>query len=128
MTEDDLICEINMTPLIDIMLVLLILLMVSSSLSSEGHLPIHLPEMKQGPSSVQRKAVVLGLGPRGEMFVQGHPVTSEGLRAAIKLALEKHKTRFVILEGDRQSRLGEAIKLMDAARAAGAQDFALAGE
>ena len=127
--EGDIIADINMTPFIDIMLVLLIIFMVSSSVSPESGLDVELPETQgsaRSDSSTKKVAVIVTLMRDGRSAVQGTPVSSEELENAIKEALSEQKTGMVILEGDRLSELGAAVSIMDVARRAGASKIAIA--
>ena len=127
--EGEIIADINMTPFIDIMLVLLIIFMVTSSVSPESGLDVDLPTSQgstQGDSPSPDAAVIVTLLRDGSSAVQGVPVPLEGLEDAIKKALIDKKSELVILEGDRLSELGDAVSIMDVARRAGAVKIAIA--
>ncbi len=126
--DDEINAEINVTPLIDIMLVLLIVFMVTSSVSLESGLDIELPEAANTTKSETPAAVILSLGSDGKISVQGNVVTIDQLEQTIRLALETEKTQLVILEGDKAADLGSAVNLMDIAKLAGAKQFAIAAE
>ena len=117
-----------MTPLIDIMLVLLILFMVTSSMSLESGLDVELPQVKGQTGETEGSAVIISLSGGGELSVQGRKTTLVDLGRAIREALLAEKTGLVILEGDRQANLGNAVEIMDIAKAAGALKFAIAAE
>lgn len=126
--DEKIISDINMTPLIDIMLVLLILFMVTSSMSLESGLDVELPQVKGKTGETEGSAVIISLGDSGELSVQGRRTSMEELGKAIKDALVAEKTGLVILEGDRKSNLGNAVEIMDIAKGAGALKFAIAAE
>lgn len=126
--DDEINAEINVTPLIDIMLVLLIVFMVTSSVSLESGLDIELPEAANTTKSETPAAVILSLGSDGKISVQGNVVTIDQLEQTIRQALETEKTQLVILEGDKAADLGSAVNLMDIAKLAGAKQFAIAAE
>ena len=127
--ENEIMAEINMTPLIDIMLVLLILFMVTSSVSLESGLDIDLPEVQQaGASKEEGSAVIVSLQANGKIAVQGEPVSFAMLEESIRKALVQEKTEMVILEGDQKSKLGNAVEVMDIAKSAGAKNFGIAAE
>lgn len=126
--EDQIMAEINMTPLIDIMLVLLILFMVTSSVSLESGLDVELPQVAGNTESKEGSAVIISLDSEGQLSVQGKRIEFNELGPAIKEAMEAEKTGLVILEGDRKSKLGNAVQIMDIAKAAGALKFAIAAE
>lgn len=126
--DDQIMADINMTPLIDIMLVLLILFMVTSSVSLESGLDVELPQVAGNTENKEGSAVIVSLDGEGQLSVQGKRVEFTMLGDAIKEALANEKTGLVILEGDRKSKLGNAVQIMDIAKAAGALKFAIAAE
>ena len=126
--EDDVISEINLTPLIDIMLVLLIIFMVTSSISLESGLDIDLPETTSKTTQQEGNAVIISINDREEVFVQGKKTPPEALLEKIAEALDTEGTGLVILEGDRKSTLEKAIRIMDIAKQAGAKKFAIAAK
>jgi biopolymer transport protein ExbD len=125
--DEDVIAEINMTPLIDIMLVLLILFMVTSSVSFQSGVDVDLPEVKKtAESSAPPSAIIISLDKKGQLFLQGEVVTLEALPQALRDRMEELGTKYVILEGDQNSSLGNTVGIMDIAKAAGAENFAIA--
>lgn len=126
--NEEIMAEINMTPLIDIMLVLLILFMVTSSVSLESGLDVELPQVAGNTESKGGSAVIISLNDEGQLSVQGKRTEFANLQDAIKDAMVAEKTGLVILEGDRKSKLGNAVQIMDIAKAAGATKFAIAAE
>lgn len=126
--DDDINAEINVTPLIDIMLVLLILFMVTSSVSLESGLDVELPQTSGTSSSEKSGAVIITLASDGRISVQGRLVNTNELQAEIGAALKAENTGLVILEGDKAAELGSAVSVMDIAKAAGATQFAIAAE
>lgn len=124
--DEGIVADINMTPLIDIMLVLLILFMVTSSVGLESGLDIDLPKTASSGNAKAPEAVIVSLDPSGTLAVQGIKTPIDSLEEAIKKSLMETKTSMVILEGDQASTLGRAIEIMDIAKAAGADKFAIA--
>jgi len=128
-SEGAILAEINITPLVDIFLVLLIIFMVTSSVMSQMGVDVQLPKASQGSTDAEPDGVIVTLLPEGKMKVNQVPVGSrnyDAMEAALKAAFQKSKSRLVILEGDRQAFLGSAIEVMDHARKAGAEKFAIA--
>ncbi len=126
--QDQIIADINMTPLIDIMLVLLIIFMVTSSVGLESGLDIDLPKTEGKTSPKDGRAVLISMDKDGRISIQGTETTLEKLEDAVKTALKQENTEMVVFEGDQNSRLSHAIKIMDLAKAAGAKHFAIAAE
>ena len=126
--QDDVISEINLTPLIDIMLVLLIIFMVTSSVSLESGLDIDLPQTTAKTAQKQVNAVIISIDSSEEVFVQGRKAERSVLEQTIAEALKAEGTNLVVLEGDRRATLEKAIEIMDIAKQAGATKFAIAAE
>jgi biopolymer transport protein ExbD len=126
--DEEILADINMTPLIDIMLVLLIIFMVTSSVSLESGLDIDLPDSTVKGATESSDAIIVSLQSEGGISVQGRITSFENLKNSIGEALLKAKTNLVILEGDQASKLGMAVSVMDVAREAGAKRFAIATE
>lgn len=126
--NEEIMAEINMVPLIDIMMVLLVIFMVTSSISLESGLDVDLPDSVSKGKQKEGSAVVVSLLADGSIAVQGTVVDREYLQAKISESLLSEKTELVVLEGDQASRLGMAVEIMDIAKAAGAVNFAIATE
>jgi len=127
--EGAIMAEINITPLTDIFLVLLIIFMVTSSVMSQSGVDVNLPQASNSTSQAQPEGIIVTLLPEGKMRVNQKEIAAGGfgeVEAALKKAFTQTRSRLVILEGDRQAFLGSAIELMDHARKAGAERFAIA--
>lgn len=127
--DSEIMAEINITPLTDIFLVLLIIFMVTSSVLTNNGVDVNLPQASPETSQAQPEGIVVSLLPRGKMAVNGQTFESGDfgtLEASLKKAFSMTKSRLVILEGDREAFLGSAIQVMDTARHAGAEKFAIA--
>jgi biopolymer transport protein ExbD len=129
--DPGIVAEINITPLTDIFLVLLIIFMVTSSVMSQLGVNVNLPNTSTATSQSQPEGTILTLLPSGDVSVNGKSVARSGgglaaMEASLKAAFAKTSSRLVILEGDRKAFLGSAIEVMDAARRAGADRFAIA--
>jgi biopolymer transport protein ExbD len=123
-TGEDIVAEINITPLTDIFLVLLIIFMVTTSVISSQGKEVDLPNSvvaNQTPSGV---TVTVTAG--DEISVDGKIVRYEDLGAALKAALANSREKVVVLRGDRSVVLGRAVGILDIAQQAGATGIALA--
>jgi len=119
------IAEINITPLTDVFLVLLIIFMVTSSVIANTGKKVDLPEAQQS-SSTPPKAVNVTMTAGGEVQVNGEAVRLENLRVHLEQALAGTDDKMVILRGDKQVVLERAVFVLDQAQLAGAEGFALA--
>ncbi len=128
-SDPGIVAEINITPLTDVFLVLLIIFMVTSSVMSQMGVNVSLPQASAETSEAQPDGVIVSLKPGGEMTVNDTAVDhddAEGFENLLRQAFTKTTSRVVILEGDKQALLGSAIEVMDRARRAGAEKFAIA--
>lgn len=125
--DDNIVADINMTPLIDIMLVLLIIFMVSSSAAIESGLDVELPEMN-AVSDKTSEVLVVSLNKEGTIAVKGEEVKADQLQTKISEYLKELKTESVILEGDSSAPLEQVMMVMDTARSAGAKNFSIAAK
>jgi len=126
--EDSIVAEINITPLTDIFLVLLIIFMISSSAMLEGGLNVKLPSAKAS-SVAQNTAgnpIYVTISKEGQILVDKETTDEKGLSRSIKDALAKSSEKIVVIRGDESIFLGKAVKIMDAAREAGAEKIAIA--
>lgn len=126
--EDNIVAEINMTPMIDIMLVLLIIFMVSSTAALESGMDIELPKTSQTADKKEAEILVISLSKDGKVAVHGKQVSEQELSRKIASSLKELNTESVILEGDTAANLGRAVELMDLAKNAGAKNFSIAAD
>ena len=126
--EETIMSEINMTPLIDIMLVLLIIFMVTSTAALESGLDTELPKTQITNEKKQDEILIITLDKDGKVAIAGKTIADADIGVAIATSLKQLKTESVILEGDTKAFLGKAVQLMDLAKTAGAKNFSIAAD
>ena len=114
---------LNLTPLIDIVFLLLIFFMLTSHFIEEQVIPITLPRAETGGDVTRKDFLEVLITPEGELLVDGEPVQLDDLEQTIRGALHAPGVRFVKLRGDQAANLGLAVKVIDAARSAGAESL-----
>jgi biopolymer transport protein ExbD len=119
------VAEINITPLTDVFLVLLVIFMVTSSVIANTGKKVDLPEAVQ-QTQTPPKAVTVTLTADGIVQVNDQVVKLEDLRSHLEVALVSSEDKMVILRGDKEVVLGKAVYVLDQAQLAGAEGFALA--
>ncbi|MBI1998396.1 MAG: biopolymer transporter ExbD [Deltaproteobacteria bacterium] len=124
--NSDIMSEINITPLTDIFLVLLIIFMITSSAMIESGGKINLP--KAVATQSESRGTTVTLTPKHEIYVNQKKVSEEGLEAALKDALNANANKIVILRGDKDVLLGDTVKVMSIIKRAGALEIAIAAE
>ena len=119
--------DINLTPFIDVILVLLIIFMVTSSISNNSGINVDLPSTtsKNNASNNENEGVVVTLNKTGSIFIQGTKV-KDNLKELLTTEIGKSKSKTIIFEGDKQATLGQTIKIIDLAKQLGAKQFAIA--
>ena len=126
--EDDVISDINITPFVDIILVVLIIFMVTATTIVKKSIKVELPEAATGEST-ETTPLAIELAPGGGMTLQGEPTTFEALRAAVRAAqAESASTKVPVVAmigADKTVPHGDVVKVMDLVRQEGVARFAL---
>lgn len=125
--KDALFTEINITPLTDIFLVLLIIMMVVAPTFQSTDKSITVPEINSGVAIEQKNATV-AVTKEGLMYINGKKINPDNLAnelLAIKDSLEKKE---VVVKADEKAKSSEIMKIMDAAKEAEFTKLILAGE
>ncbi len=127
-TRGRIVAEINVTPLTDVFLVLLIIFMITTSAMVKPAADVDLP--KAAENEEQPKGVLVTMTPAHEVFVNERPVPSDdaSLASVLRDTLSRSPDKVVVLAGDRQVVLGEVVRVLGLAKEAGATGFALASE
>ncbi|MCP3867129.1 MAG: biopolymer transporter ExbD [Gammaproteobacteria bacterium] len=112
---------LNLTPLIDIVFLLLVFFMLTSHFIEDEAIDIDLPAAKSGNEATGKEFVEVIVNPDGELLIDGRTIDLEHLEQTLRGALHAPETRFVRLRGDHEVRLGLAVSVIDAARSAGAE-------
>jgi len=127
-TRGHIVAEINVTPLTDVFLVLLIIFMITTSAMVKPAADVDLPKAPE--TEEEAKGVMVTITPAKEVFVNERPVPADdaSLASVLRDTLARSPEKVVILAGDRQVVLGEVVRVLGLAKEAGATGFALASE
>ena len=115
--------EINVTPLVDVMLVLLIIFMVTAPMLATG-IKVNLPSAKTAKPLEAREPVVVVIAKDGALSVGKDPVPKDELAAKVKARLGDSKG-VVHLRGDRDASYGDVVSVMDELAANGVTRIAI---
>ncbi len=119
--------EINMTPFIDVMLVLLIIFMVAAPLLATG-VPIDLPETKAAALNIDRKPLSVAIDERGDIYVMDQPVPIEQLAARIQSVAKDGFDERIYVRGARTVNYGRVAEVMSLITSSGFKKVALVTE
>ena len=130
--SETVVSEINITPLTDVFLVLLIIFMVTSTAlveseaSSRAGMKVVLPKANAaGPVSQRRSDPVLTVTKGNEIYLGSKKVEPAALEAEIRKALENVGSETLLIRGDKNVLLGAAVDIMSTAKKAGASHIAI---
>jgi biopolymer transport protein TolR len=112
------ISQINVTPLVDVMLVLLIIFMVTAPILQQG-VTIDLPKVAAGPLTGEEEQLVVNVTKAGQVFLNDTPVTLDQLTAKLQAIAAARPDRPLYVRADQAVAYGEVMRVMGAVRAAG---------
>lgn len=122
------ISEINVTPLVDVMLVLLVIFMISAPLMHSG-IKLKLPKTKKVNSiRLNKDQVILSIGARGGLYIGKERIDHTVLIETVQSLLNKFKTETVFLRADYDINYGKVAKVMARLKKAGIVNIALVTE
>ena len=124
--SEDIVAEINITPLTDIFLVLLIIFMITSSAIIESGGKVNLPAAAR--TETAPRGVAVTLTPERDIYVNQKKVPKDDLEETIRGVLSSGGEKIVILRGDRNVPLGEAVWVLSVIKKAGATEIAIAAQ
>jgi biopolymer transport protein TolR len=110
--------EINMTPLIDVMLVLLVIFIITAPLLV-GSVKVELPKAEGAKSADVPQFVALAIDKTGQVFVDGQPLSLDALGATLTLTAQKNPQTEVQLRADTAVPYGRVVEVMGLAHKAG---------
>jgi biopolymer transport protein TolR len=119
--------EINVTPFVDVMLVLLIVFMVAAPLLTVG-VPIDLPESQAKSIEQEREPLTISVNDKGQVFLQNTEIKVEELVPKLKAIAKSGSEERIFVRGDRKVDYGTVMRVMGRLSAAGYRRVALVTE
>jgi biopolymer transport protein ExbD len=118
------VAEINVTPLVDIMLVLLIIFMLTAHLIAKQAIEVELPRAASS-TAPPPTTIAITLTRDGKLYLGDAPVEPDALRAAIRTALAKDPKTQALIIGDKSVAHGRVVWVLDTIRSLGVGSFAI---
>ena len=116
--------DINVTPLVDVMLVLLIIFMVTAPLLTPG-VKVDLPKASSAKALNPKEPLVVSVSKNGQLAFGSDEVTLEALGSAVKAKMGDDTSRVVHIRGDKDAPFGDVVKAMDQLTLAGVLHIAI---
>ena len=118
------ISEINVTPLVDIMLVLLIIFMLTAHLLAKQEIEVELPRAANS-TTLKPTTIAVTLTSDGKLYLNDKPVTADALRNQVAAAVAKDAKLQVVISGDKAVSHGRVVWVLDLVKSLGVTSFAI---
>ena len=116
--------EINVTPFVDVMLVLLVIFMVTAPLLTVG-IPVNLPQTRAEPLSNPDEPIVVTINDKGEIYLQETTIADDALVARLEAITENKPDTKIFVRGDKKIDYGRVMQVMGLIKSAGFTQVAL---
>ena len=123
-SDEDVIAEINIVPFVDIVLVLLITFMLTSSAIVRASIPVELPTAASA-DSIANSSLNVVLDRFGGLFLDGKPTTPKDLAAHVARASWQEERLQAVISADRGIEYGRVVQVIDIVKSNGIRTFAL---
>jgi biopolymer transport protein TolR len=125
--DQDSISQINITPLVDVMLVLLIIFMVTAPILQQG-VSVDLPEVTAAPLAGSEEQLVVVVTRDGKLQLNDSPIKVDELNRKLSSILSVKPDRQVYLRADKNVPYGKVVEVMAAVRSAGVRKLGMVTE
>jgi biopolymer transport protein TolR len=119
--------DINVTPFVDVMLVLLVIFMVTAPMMTTG-LDVNLPQAKGGALDESRPPIIISISGQNDIYVNDRRLSLEKLGGAVLEEQKKQGNPLVLLKADRSVSYGIVVQVMGALKAAGVEKLGMVTE
>ena len=125
--DSQLMSDINVTPFVDVMLVLLIIFMVTAPMMMQG-VDVALPEATAEPLESEKEHLIVTINTQNQIFINDFQVTVDGLGEKLKKILEGRSDREVFLKADKDISYGTVVHVMAEIKGAGVEKLGMVTE
>tara|TARA_R110000737_G_C14526595_1_gene476423 strand:+ start:473 stop:892 length:420 start_codon:yes stop_codon:yes gene_type:complete len=119
--------EINMTPMLDVVFILLIFFIVTASFVKEAGIEVNRPEAATAVKK-ERANILVAISDKGEIWINKRRVDVRAVQANIERLKAENPQGTVVIQADKKATTDVLIKVMDSARAAGVYDVSIAAQ
>ena len=116
--QSETISQINVTPLVDVMLVMLVIFMVTGPILQQGY-PVDLPQTEGVPLVGEEEQLVVTVTRGGDVYLNDTRVTAAELTSKLAAIERLRPGRRVFLRADKETRYGQVARVMESVRASG---------
>ncbi len=127
MASKRMLSTINVTPFVDVMLVLLIIFMVAAPMMTEG-IDVQLPEVEATGLNVPQEPIIIAVDKKGMYFINNNKIKVTMLRSKLRAIIKTRKDKTVLLKADSRVPYGSVAMAMAEIRAAGITDIGMMTE
>lgn len=122
--DDD---EINLTPMLDVVFIMLIFFIVTASFIKETGIDVSRPEARQADTP-ENAAILVAISDKNEIWIDGRMIDPRAVRANIERLRSENPDGSVVIQADKQSNNNTLVQVMNSAREAGIYDISLAAD
>ena len=119
--------DINITPMLDIVFIMLIFFIVTSSFTKETGAAIIKPEAEQAVA-LQNGTILIGIRPNDDIWMAQRQIEMREVRQMVERARAENPEGSVVIVADRGSRIGTVTRVMDQVKLAGVKGVAISAE
>jgi biopolymer transport protein ExbD len=119
--------EIDMTPMLDVVFILLIFFIVTASFVKEAGIDVNRPEAATAVKK-ERANILVAISDKGDVWINKRKVDIRSVQANIERLKAENPQGTVVIQADKKSTTDTLIKVMDSARAAGVYDVSIAAQ
>jgi biopolymer transport protein TolR len=119
--------DINVTPFVDVMLVLLIIFMVTAPMMRQG-VEVDLPKTTTRHIKTREDPLILSVNKKGEIFLENHRIKLDNLEIKVKKIFENRREKEVLLRADKDVPYGFVIKVISKVKRAGIDKLGMVTE
>ncbi len=119
--------EVNLTPMLDVVFIMLIFFIVTASFVKETGLEIQKPNALSADSK-ERASILIAIGEDGSVWMDNRQIEVRSVRTNVERMISENPEGSVVIQADKKSKNGTMLLVMDAAKLAGAKEVSISTE